>query len=278
MSGTSTTPDQAMPHIQKSSHAKLAWQQKSALSTEKKVRQAVSQSLTRLGDWLTFKAQRLSPHKFRRYQPLPWIGLSTRKRDESTLQRWEAIEKHIGIDSGSAMDIGSNLGYFVLRLAEKGFFALGLDTAYENIKVAQYAQKKAGIDNAAFSFMTVNPANVSSLPDIDVLIFFSVWHHWIEDFGHKQAADMLATIWSKTHHVMFFETGEDKEVMQLGIKEAPAKWAKSELERICPDGRVEAIAESDRGTHKKGEQTRTLYAVYRQGCCQPDTSASFEKA
>ena len=252
-----------MPHIQKTLPTKLPWQQSSGLSAEKKVRQAVSRSLTRLGDWLTFKAQRLSPHKFRRYQPLPWIGLSTRKRDASTLQRWEAIEKHIGIDSGSAMDIGSNLGYFVLRLAEKGFFTLGLDTAYENIKVAQYAQKKAAIDNAAFSFMTVKPDNVNSLPDVDILIFFSVWHHWIEDFGHEQAADMLATLWSKTHHVMFFETGEDKEILQLGIKEAPAQWAKSELERICPDGRVEVIGGSDRGTHQKGNLIRTLFAVYR---------------
>jgi len=41
---------------------------------------------------------------------LPWIGLSTRKRDASTLQRGEVIEKYIGIDSGSVMDIGSNLG------------------------------------------------------------------------------------------------------------------------------------------------------------------------
>lgn len=252
-----------MPLIRKPFPAKLAWQQKSVLSTEKTVRQAISRSLTRFGDWLTFKAQRISPHKFRRYQPLPWIGLSTGKRDESTLQRWEAIEKHMGIDSGSAMDIGSNLGYFVLRLAEKGFFTIGIDTAYENVKIAQYAQKQAGIDNAAFSFMTVNPANVGTLPNVDVLIFFSVWHHWIEDFGYEQSKEMLATIWSNTKHVMFFETGEDKEIRQLGIKEAPAQWAKSELENICTDGKVEVIGISDRGEHKKGEQTRTLFAVYR---------------
>ena len=131
------------------------------------------------------------------------------------------------------------------------------------MKVAQYAQKQAGIDNAAFSFMTVNPANVSTLPNVDVLIFFSVWHHWIEDFGYEQSTEMLATIWSKTKHVMFFETGEDKEIKQLGIKEAPAQWAKSELERICTGGRVEVIGESGRGEHKKGEQTRALFAVYR---------------
>ena len=251
-----------MPHTRKPLSPKLPWQNKSVLSNEKIVRQAISQTLTRFGDWLTFKAQRISPHKFRRYQPLPWIGLSTCKRDTSTLQRWEAIEKYIGIESGSVMDIGSNLGYFVLRLAEKGFFSLGIDTAYENVKVAQYAQKQAGIDNAAFSFMTVNPENASTLPNVDVLIFFSVWHHWIEDFGYEQSAEMLATIWGKTKHVMFFETGEDKEIEQLGIKEAPAQWAKSELERICTGGRVKVIGESDRGEHKKGEQTRTLFAVY----------------
>lgn len=74
---------------------------------------------------------------------------------------------------------------------------------------------------------------------------------------------MLATLWSNTRHVMFFETGEDKEIQQLGIKEAPAQWAKSGLENICTDGKVEVVGVSDRGEHKKGEQTRTLFAVYR---------------
>ncbi|HYQ70777.1 MAG TPA: class I SAM-dependent methyltransferase [Gammaproteobacteria bacterium] len=252
-----------MPNTKKSIPAELPWQHESVLSIEKKVRQAISRSLIRLGDWVTLKAQRISPHKFRRYQPLPWIGITTRKRDTSTLQRCETIEKHIGIDSGTVMDIGCNLGYFVLRLAEKGFFSIGIDTAPENVMVAQYAQRKARIDNAAFCYMTVYPDNINTLPDVDVMIFFSVWHHWIEDFGHDVATEMLAILWSKTRHVMFFETGEDKEIQQLGIREAPGLWARNALEKTCIEGRVEVIGESGRGEHKRGDQRRTLFAIYR---------------
>ncbi len=34
------------------------------------------------GEWLIYMAQRFSPYKFRAYQPMPWIGLKTRKRDQ----------------------------------------------------------------------------------------------------------------------------------------------------------------------------------------------------
>ena len=45
-----------MSHPRKPFSAELPWQQKSVLSAEKTARQAISRSLTRFGDWLTFKA------------------------------------------------------------------------------------------------------------------------------------------------------------------------------------------------------------------------------
>ena len=217
------------------------------------------------GEWLIYNAQRFSPYKFRAYQPMPWIGLKTRKRDESTQQRWQAIEKNLGTLGGTALDIGSNLGHFVLRLAEKGFFCIGIDMAYGNVKVAQYVQRKAGIENAAFSVMDVTPDNVSRLPAVDVLVFFSVWHHWIVAYGHEKALDMLRIIWGKTRHVMFFETGEDSEIRLLKITGKPADWVRAQLEQACPGATIRVIGEFDRGAHQQIRQARTLFAVYRQG-------------
>ena len=69
-----------MPHSRKTFPAELTLQQISVLGSEKTVRQAISRSFTN--------------------QFLSWIGLSTCKRDESTLQRWEACaQKQAGIDS-----------------------------------------------------------------------------------------------------------------------------------------------------------------------------------
>jgi len=94
------------------------------------IKQGLSSGMSASGEWLIYNAQRFSPYKFRAYQPMPWIGLKTRKRDESTQQRWQAIEKNLGTVGGTALDIGSNPGYFVLRLAEKGFYGIGIDMAY----------------------------------------------------------------------------------------------------------------------------------------------------
>ncbi|MGB5179280.1 MAG: hypothetical protein WBP44_11185 [Gammaproteobacteria bacterium] len=228
------------------------------------IKHGLSSLMSGSGEWLIYKAQRFSPYKFRAYQPMPWIGLKTRKRDESTLQRWQAIENNLGIEAGSAMDIGSNLGHFVLRLAEKGFFSIGIDMAYGNVKIAQYAQRKTGIENAAFSVMAVTPDNVSRLPAVDVLIFFSVWHHWIVAYGHEKALDMLRVIWGKTRHVMFFETGEDTEIHHLGVTEKPADWVRGQLQQACPAATIRVIGEFDRGAHQKIRQARTLFAVYRE--------------
>ena len=228
------------------------------------IKQGLATGMSASGEWLIYNAQRFSPYKFRAYQPMPWIGLKTRKRDASTQQRWQAIEENLGIEGGTALDIGSNLGHFVLRLAEKGFYSIGIDMAYGNVKIAQYAQRKAGIENAAFSIMAVTPDNASVLPAVDVLVFFSVWHHWIVTYGYERALAMLGVIWGKTRHVMFFESGEDSEIRLLNITGKPADWVHSQLQQACPEATIKVIGEFDRGAHQQIRQTRTLFAVYRQ--------------
>jgi hypothetical protein len=101
------------------------------------------------------------------------------------------------------------------------------------------------------------------LPGIDVLIFFSVWHHWIVAYGLEKALEMLSVVWGKTRHVMFFESGEDMEILVLKITEEPAVWVRAQLEKACPGGTIRAIGEFSRGTHMPTEQKRTLFAVYR---------------
>jgi len=228
------------------------------------VKHGLATAMSGTGEWLIFTAQRFSPYRFRGYQPMPWIGLNTRKRDESTRMRWQTITENLDIEQGTALDIGSNLGYFVLKFAEKGFFAIGVDMAYGNIQVARYVQHKAGIQNAAFSVMDITPDNVHVLPAVDVLVFFSVWHHWIVAYGPVRASTMLSTVWEKTRHVMFFETGEDVEIKRLKVTGNTADWVRSQLEQACPGATIKVIGTFDRGTHQKIKKSRTVFALYRQ--------------
>ncbi|MBN2059279.1 MAG: DUF1698 domain-containing protein [Deltaproteobacteria bacterium] len=217
-----------------------------------------------LCEWGNFKAQWYKADNFARYQPLPWIGKRSFKRDISTIQRWEAIRKEIPAEGGSAMDIGCNLGFFVLSMAERGFYVIGIDMSPGYRVISEYVQKKAGLSNAAFSSMELTPENISSLPNVDVVIFLSIWHHWIRAYGIERARLMFHILWEKTNHTLFFESGEDKEIKDLDIKVPPSEWIQAELEKVCPGGRVKLLGAFDKGAHKKMRQSRTLYAVKKE--------------
>jgi len=205
--------------------------------------------LETLCEWCNFRVQWLKAGTFAHYQPLPWIGKRSFIKDEYTLGRWEAIKKEIKIKNGSVLDIGSNLGFFVLSLSEMGFYSIGIDMQHGFRVISEYAQKKAGIGNAAFSTMELTPDNISSLPTVDIILFLSVWHHWTKSFGHDQAREMFKAIWGKTNHVMFID-----------IKEEMSEKMIKELEDICAGGSIRILGGFDKGA-KKRKKERTLFAI-----------------
>lgn len=197
-------------------------------------------------EWCNFRVQWFKAGRFAHYQPLPWIGKRSFINDEYTLGRWEAIRKEIKIKNGSVLDIGCNVGFFSLSLAQMGFYSIGIDMQHEFRVISEYAQKKAGIGNAAFSTTVLAPDNISSLPTVDIVIFLSVWHHWIKRFGHDRAREMLRSIWEKTNHVLFIDIKEEVLI--------------NELEDICAGGSIKRLGNFDKGVRKKGKE-RTLFAV-----------------
>ena len=213
------------------------------------MKNALCRGLETVFEWCNFKVQWFKAGAFAHYQPLPWIGKKSFIKDEYTLGRWEAIKGEIRIKNGSVLDIGCNLGFFSLSLSELGFYALGIDMQHEFKVISEYAQKRAGLGNAAFSTMIITPDNVSSLPSVDIILFLSVWHHWIKRFGHEQAREMFKTLWKKTGHVLFIDIKE--EVSELMMKE---------LEGICAGGTFKRLGGFDKG-EKKGIKERTLFAI-----------------
>jgi len=213
---------------------------------------------------MTLHARLKIRYKFRRYQPLPWLDLPTKKRQKSTLERWEYIQQNLPAEAGSALDLGCNLGFFTLKLAERGYCALGLDRSSQSVAIAQHAQRRAVVDGAAFSTFQATPESLQVLPHVDVVLFLSVYHHWIKEFGHEAASTMLSRLWSRAGKVLFFESGEDSEIRILGVEETPLEWVRKELERTCEGASVEVIGQTDRGAHKRLPRSRTLFAVRRE--------------
>ena len=231
---------------------------------KRKTGSAIGKVIEFVGDKSSYSAQKLIHYKFNAYQPLPWIGYKTKKRQKSSFERLEEMQKHMPEGIRSAMDIGCNLGFFMLSLAEKGIFSIGVDTEPGNINIAQYARKKAGIDNCAFTTMMVDPQNVHNLPSVDLVVFFSVWHHWLKAFGEEAAREMLKVLWSHTQKVMYFEAGEDMELRLLNMERDAFKKYLLKMLSDLENSNVGELAETSRGAHKAGDIKRTLYVITRK--------------
>jgi SAM-dependent methyltransferase len=136
------------------------------------------------------------------YQPLPWLGLHDARRGAGTPERWTLLEPHIPAD-GAVLDVGCNAGYFVLKCAEKGALAWGVDKSLTCYLVARYARQKAGLANAHFFRWAVTPDNVRALPCFDVVLFMSVFHHWSKRHGFAAARAGLGELLAKGRRVIF---------------------------------------------------------------------------
>lgn len=221
-------------------------------TTIKKIGAAISKSLQHLT--LIIERQRTT------YQPVPWLGVKNSKREKSTFGRWHAIKSDLTFKHGSMMDIGCNVGFFTMKFAEMGFFSLGIDGDSENIYVASLARQTGKVEHAAFMNCFITPENIKDLPEVDVITFFSVWHHWIGLYGLEHAREMLTVLWSKTNHKLYFEGGEDTEIEILGIETSSHEWILTELAKICIGAEINVLGQFDSGTHKE-LGLRTLFVL-----------------
>lgn len=211
------------------------------------------------------------------YQPLPWLGLKSALRAESTIKRWNAIEKCLKTETvDSAMDIGCNVGFFCFSLAEKGIPTLGVEADERVLRIARYAARKINTSAVSFLNMHVSPENVRLLPSVDVVTVMSVWHHWCGSYGFEEATKLLGTIWSKSQKLMFFESGQ-RDIMgadglpKYGLPKmepSPKEWFTRYLDKTCIGGRVYHVGDfpafSSSGNGQEPDTIRTLFRLSRE--------------
>jgi 2-polyprenyl-3-methyl-5-hydroxy-6-metoxy-1,4-benzoquinol methylase len=83
-----------------------------------------------------------------KYQPLPFVGIQTAKRAAGSESRLSAITSFLdkqGIDGGSAVDYGCNVGYFSLSLCRQGFFVYGVEEDDRALSTAYTASRLIGV-------------------------------------------------------------------------------------------------------------------------------------
>jgi len=142
--------------------------------------------------------------------PLPELGIHegnpvTAGKGTTSWEKWRLIESNLPKGARNAMDVGSNNGFFSLRLAQKGLFTLGIEPDTELLRLAQAAALRAHVQRAAFAALPVSPDNVSELPPVDVTVVMSVAQRWIRMYGREPGLAIVRAIWAKTARAMFFE-------------------------------------------------------------------------
>jgi len=194
------------------------------------------------------------------YQPMPILGMNDAGRAEGTVTRWGAIAEtisRIGLERGTAVDIGANTGFFTIGLARMGFATLAIEPMPSAYRTALYAIRRANLtEQAGVAVMTVTPDNLGLLPTADVVLFLSLWHHFVMVHGVDEATAMLEAIWSKTERLLFFESGEAEMPSSYGLppfEPDATTWLADLLARACPGGTVEHL-----GLHQAFDADRRL--------------------
>jgi hypothetical protein len=202
------------------------------------------------------------------YQPLPWFGIHAAGRAAGVESRWRAIEAALtGRDVRTGLDLGSNAGYFTIRLARRGIATVGVEPDSRYFRILRFAVKRLGLPNVGCLDMDVTPITASLLPSADAVFFLSVWHHMVRYHGLDGASSILGEVWAKTRQVLFFETGEMEMPARFRLPDMspePRVYLEKYLAEHCPGGRVEHLGRHDAFTPERKPCRRNLFQVVRE--------------
>ena len=142
------------------------------------------------------------------------------KRSQSTVQRLELISAHLEEGDQSLLDIGCNLGRMTRFAADRGLFALGIDSGQRAIASASEANRD--VPHLAFMRYEIAPETVAKLPSFDVILCLSVYHYWVQLHGETAAWSMVARLIERSRRKFFFRTCK----LAKKIWNSPAPWCR----------------------------------------------------
>jgi len=122
------------------------------------------------------------------------------------------------INAGSFMDVGSQFGYFVYAMAEKGLVSFGIELSPDSVWLSKKIGEINKISNCGFLNIDVTPESVKSLPAVDIVSCMSVYHHWVRNNDFNYADKIMDSLCSRARKAIVFDTGQNDEI---------APWASS---------------------------------------------------
>lgn len=201
------------------------------------------------------------------YQPVDSLPSRSATRGTGSESRWDAMLPVISdLHAANAVDIGACEGYFSIELGRAGIPTIALEGYPATYRTATYAVRRSGLDNVGVLALELTPENVVLVPASDCTICLSIWHHFVRYNGLDRATEMLATIWSRTGKVLFFDTGENEMTPEYGLPEMTPdarSWLAGYLAETCAGSRVEHLGTHDAFDPVGETVERNLFAVIR---------------
>ena len=144
------------------------------------------------------------------YQPNPFDARN-KKKNRDSFDRYDAIFKNISNTPATLLDLGCNRGFFVLHASKQGIFSIGVDHDRFEILYARSVAEIYGVNKALFMHDEINEELLNKLPQFEMVVCTSIFHHWVRIYGKESAFNMMQSIADRTSRYLVFETGQNNE-------------------------------------------------------------------
>lgn len=136
----------------------------------------------------------------------------------------------------SYLDVGSQLGYFVFRMAENGVVSHGIEIDLVSHQYASALSVLAGSSRTSFQHAGLTSMISRQLPRYDAISFLNVFHHIVHADGFEEADRIVKALAGRCRYFVF-ETGGFGEKGQhwtdalAFMGDDPLSWQQAYLER-----------------------------------------------
>jgi len=165
------------------------------------------------------------------YHDLPFPGLNKFKgRRRYTRERFEQIARVVDVKEKNILDLGCSVGGIALGMVEKGAkFVTGIDFDVEGLEVAKEAAKILGYNKKTdFRTATIDLELIKELPEYDIIIWLSQWHHSVRQKGVSYAKELLYEV-SKKAKVLVFDAESRTRMTRHATQEDVEKWLRESV-------------------------------------------------
>ena len=145
------------------------------------------------------------------YNPRGYRFMGKEMPSRECEDRLQQIAEAVSISSvNSYLDVGSQIGFYVFRLAElnRNMRAVGVEKSRAATLYAEALKELNGIHNVTFANYEMTAESARNLSTHDLISFMNVFHHVVHFRGFDAADGLMRKLFRKCGRYFVFESGQ----------------------------------------------------------------------